>query len=160
MSPYRTKRPLFPCSTTWTRWRDASAQSPAPAIVLPHGGPTSLYADEWDGHVQCLVDRGFAVIAPNFRGSISYGRAFERLNHGDWGVGDTRDCLAAADFLRTLESEGRVAPLCVAASGGSARQPDWPVGGELPVALGRIPTNPQAASRKSTAGRSLPQEQS
>ena len=85
------------------RPRDASAQSPAPAIVLPHGGPTSLYADEWDGHVQCLVDRGFAVIAPNFRGSISYGRAFERLNHGDWGVGDTRDCLAAADFLRTLD---------------------------------------------------------
>ena len=24
-----------------------------------------------------------------------YGRDFERLNHGDWGVGDTKDCLAA-----------------------------------------------------------------
>ncbi len=24
-------------------------------------------------------------------------------NHGDWGVGDTKDCLAAADFLHTLD---------------------------------------------------------
>ena len=28
---------------------------------------------------------------------------FERLNHSDWGGGDTKDCLAAADFLRTLD---------------------------------------------------------
>ena len=39
----------------------------------------------------------------NFRGSTGYGREFERANHDDWGVGDTKDCLAAADFLRTLD---------------------------------------------------------
>ncbi len=85
------------------RPRDASADRPVPAIVYPHGGPTDCYADEWDGHAQFFVDRGYAWLAINFRGSTGYGREFERLNHGDWGVGDTKDCLAAADYLRTLD---------------------------------------------------------
>jgi dipeptidyl aminopeptidase/acylaminoacyl peptidase len=81
----------------------ASADDPVPAVVYPHGGPTSCYGDEWDGHAQYFVDKGYAWLAPNFRGSTGYGREFERLDHGDWGVGDTKDCLAAADFLRTLD---------------------------------------------------------
>ena len=74
-----------------------------PAVVYPHGGPTDAYGDEWDGHAQYFVDKGYAWLAINFRGSTGYGREFERRNHGDWGVGDTKDCLAAADFLRTLD---------------------------------------------------------
>ena len=81
----------------------ASADSPVPAVVYPHGGPTSYYGDEWDGHAQYFIEKGYAWLAINFRGSTGYGREFERLNHGDWGVGDTKDCLAAADYLRTLD---------------------------------------------------------
>jgi dipeptidyl aminopeptidase/acylaminoacyl peptidase len=81
----------------------ASPERPAPAIVYPHGGPTSCYGDEWDGHAQYLLDKGYAWLAVNFRGSTGYGRDYERRNHGDWGVGDTKDCLAAADYLRTLD---------------------------------------------------------
>lgn len=81
----------------------ATPESPVAAVVYPHGGPTSAYGDEWDGHAQYFLDKGYAWLAINFRGSTGYGRAFERLNHGDWGVGDTKDCLAAADFLRTLD---------------------------------------------------------
>jgi dipeptidyl aminopeptidase/acylaminoacyl peptidase len=84
-------------------YRPTGAAGPVAAIVYPHGGPTSLYGDEWDGHAQYFVDKGYAWFAINFRGSTSYGRDFERLNHGDWGVGDTKDCLAAADHLRTLD---------------------------------------------------------
>jgi dipeptidyl aminopeptidase/acylaminoacyl peptidase len=82
---------------------NASAGDPVPAVVYPHGGPTDAYADEWDGHAQYFVDRGYAWLAINFRGSTGYGRDFERKNHGVWGVDDTKDCLAAADFLRTLD---------------------------------------------------------
>ena len=85
------------------RPRDASEQAPVAAIVHPHGGPTDAYGDYWDGHAQYFVDKGYAWLAPNFRGSIGYGREFERGNHGVWGVEDTKDCLAAADFLRTLD---------------------------------------------------------
>jgi dipeptidyl aminopeptidase/acylaminoacyl peptidase len=71
--------------------------------VYPHGGPISAYGDEWDGHAQYFVDKGYAWIAPNYRGSTGYGRDYERLLHGEVGVGDTKDCLAAADYLRTLD---------------------------------------------------------
>ena len=81
----------------------ATAERPAPAVVYPHGGPISAYGDEWDGHAQYFVDKGYVWIAPNYRGSTGYGRDFERLLHGHIGVDDTRDCLAAADHLRTLD---------------------------------------------------------
>jgi dipeptidyl aminopeptidase/acylaminoacyl peptidase len=81
----------------------ASADNPAPAVVYPHGGPISAYGDEWDGHAQYFVDKGYAWLAPNYRGSTGYGRDFERLLHGRVGVDDTKDCLAAADYLRTLD---------------------------------------------------------
>jgi dipeptidyl aminopeptidase/acylaminoacyl peptidase len=81
----------------------ASREHPVPAIVYPHGGPTSCYGDDWDGHAQYFLDKGYAWLAVNFRGSTGYGREYERRNHGDWGVGDTKDCLAAADYLRTLD---------------------------------------------------------
>jgi len=85
------------------RPQQASADNPARAVVYPHGGPISAYGDEWDGHAQYFVDKGYGWIAPNYRGSTGYGRDFERLLHGHIGVADTKDCLAAADYLRTLD---------------------------------------------------------
>jgi dipeptidyl aminopeptidase/acylaminoacyl peptidase len=85
------------------RPENASPGRLVPAVVYPHGGPTDAYIDDWDGHAQYFVDKGYAWLAVNFRGSTGYGREFERLNHGVWGVDDTRDCLAAADHLRALD---------------------------------------------------------
>jgi dipeptidyl aminopeptidase/acylaminoacyl peptidase len=73
-----------------------------PAVVQPHGGPTAVSGDEWDGVAQYFVAKGYAWFAPNFRGSTSYGRDYERADHGTWGVGDTHDCLAAYDHLVSL----------------------------------------------------------
>lgn len=81
----------------------ASADRPCPAVVQPHGGPTSVTGDEWDGVAQYFVDKGYAWFQPNFRGSTTYGRDFERANHGVWGVADTHDCLAAHDHLAGLD---------------------------------------------------------
>jgi dipeptidyl aminopeptidase/acylaminoacyl peptidase len=80
----------------------ATADHPVPAIVYPHGGPTSHTGDEWDGIAQHFVDKGYAWFSLNFRGSTTYGRDFERANHGVWGVDDTKDCLAAHDHLSSL----------------------------------------------------------
>jgi dipeptidyl aminopeptidase/acylaminoacyl peptidase len=76
---------------------------PFPAIVYPHGGPTSVYGDQWDGHAQYFIEKGYAWFGINFRGSTTYGRDFERANRGVWGVADTEDCLAAADYLANLD---------------------------------------------------------
>jgi dipeptidyl aminopeptidase/acylaminoacyl peptidase len=81
----------------------AAARQRVPAVVYPHGGPTAFYGDEWDGHAQYFIEKGYAWFAVNFRGSTSYGRAFERANRGVWGVADTADCLAAADYLAGLD---------------------------------------------------------
>jgi dipeptidyl aminopeptidase/acylaminoacyl peptidase len=81
----------------------ASAEHPAAAIVNPHGGPTSHDGDEWFGHAQYFVDKGYAWLLVNFRGSTSFGREYEAANHGVWGVADTQDCLAAHDFLASLD---------------------------------------------------------
>ncbi len=84
------------------RPRDLPSGHGCPAVVQPHGGPTSLTGDEWDGVAQYFVDKGYAWFAINFRGSTTYGREFERANHGVWGVADTQDCLAAHDHLASL----------------------------------------------------------
>jgi dipeptidyl aminopeptidase/acylaminoacyl peptidase len=84
-------------------FRPRDATGPVPAIVYPHGGPTDAYADNWDGHAQWLLDKNYAFLAVNFRGSTGYGRDFERANHGVWGVADVWDCLAAADHLRSFD---------------------------------------------------------
>ncbi len=84
-------------------FRPADTSNPVPAVVYPHGGPTDHYGDEWDGHAQYFVDKGYAWLAINFRGSTSYGLEFERANHGEWGVGDVEDCQAAAVYLGELD---------------------------------------------------------
>lgn len=65
-----------------------------PAIVLPHGGPSSR--DEWgfDWLVQFFAARGYAVLQPNFRGSAGYGSAwFGRNGFQAWrtAIGDVND---------------------------------------------------------------------
>ncbi|XUU60307.1 alpha/beta hydrolase family protein [Erythrobacter sp. HA6-11] len=65
-----------------------------PAVVLPHGGPSSR--DEWgfDWMVQFFAARGYAVLQPNYRGSSGYGEAwFGRNGFQSWqtAVGDVND---------------------------------------------------------------------
>jgi dienelactone hydrolase len=65
-----------------------------PAIVMPHGGPSSR--DEWgfDWLVQFYAARGFAVLQPNFRGSAGLGETwFEKNGFQSWrtAVGDVDD---------------------------------------------------------------------
>ncbi len=72
------------------------------AILHPHGGPSSLYAAEWDVLAQYLVAKGYTFLAINYRGSTGYGLPFEHANYLDWGKGDTQDCLYGAKYLRSL----------------------------------------------------------
>jgi dipeptidyl aminopeptidase/acylaminoacyl peptidase len=86
------------------------------AVLHPHGGPSSLYAFEFDILAQYLVAKGYTFLAPNYRGSTGYGVEYEHLNYGDWGQGDTQDCLFGARYLRT---QAWVDPGRIAIMGGS-----------------------------------------
>ena len=65
-----------------------------PLIMNVHGGPTSQFRDNYQIYPQFFTSRGYAVLAPNVRGSSGYGKAFEDANNRDWGHGDLRDAIA------------------------------------------------------------------
>jgi dipeptidyl aminopeptidase/acylaminoacyl peptidase len=71
----------------------------APAVALPHGGPTGQTMDDFDRDAVALASRGYVVIAANPRGSTGYGRAFQEANRRDLGGGDLTDYVAGVKFL-------------------------------------------------------------
>jgi len=70
-----------------------------PLLVISHGGPTSATSSALSLPVQFWTSRGFAVVDVNYRGSTGHGKAFRDALKGNWGVYDTDDCIAAADYL-------------------------------------------------------------
>jgi dipeptidyl aminopeptidase/acylaminoacyl peptidase len=87
-----------------------------PAIVYVHGGPSSQHMNGFHRSVQYLVNSGYVVIAPNYRGSTGYGKDFEERNRFDMGGGDLADVVEAARFLETT---GYVDRRRIALMGGS-----------------------------------------
>jgi dipeptidyl aminopeptidase/acylaminoacyl peptidase len=56
-----------------------------PLVVHPHGGPWARDSFGYDTYAQFLVNRGYAVLQPNFRGSTGYGKKFLNAGNGEWG---------------------------------------------------------------------------
>jgi len=69
--------------------RKAEKGRKLPLIVLPHGG---VHADFTTYHahiVREMVERGFVVVAPDYRGSTGYGKGFyEAIDYGGLEVDD------------------------------------------------------------------------
>jgi dipeptidyl aminopeptidase/acylaminoacyl peptidase len=82
----------------------------APLIIAPHGGPALAWGDSYVHEFQVLAGRGFAVLAPNLRGSAGYGEAFSLKIHNDWGGTDFRDLLLGIEYAGKTEpiDEGRL----------------------------------------------------
>jgi len=86
------------------------------AIVYVHGGPTSQSVNSFNRFIQHMVNQGYMVIAPNYRGSTGYGKEFREANLFDMGGGDLEDVLAGADFIKQT---GYLDPKKIALVGGS-----------------------------------------
>jgi len=82
-----------------------------PAIVWIHGDGVNQNYDGW--HIernyavyysfhQYLLQRGYVVVAPDYRGSIGYGSAWREGVYMDVGGKDFRDAAMSADYLKTL----------------------------------------------------------
>lgn len=102
-----------------------------PAVVLPHGGPSSR--DEWgfDFLSQFLAARGYAVLQPEYRGSAGYGDQWLNVNgFKNWRT-SMSDIAASAKWLA---SQGIADPKRVAIFG-------WSYGGY--AALMEAETDPQ-----------------
>jgi dipeptidyl aminopeptidase/acylaminoacyl peptidase len=88
-----------------------------PALVLAHGGPTSMTDAGFKPRVQFYTSRGFAVLDVNYSGSTGYGRAYRQRLDGAWGIADVADCAAGA---RHLAKAGLADGARIAIAGGSA----------------------------------------
>jgi dipeptidyl aminopeptidase/acylaminoacyl peptidase len=86
------------------------------AVVYVHGGPTSQTVNSFSRIIQHMVNQGYMVIAPNYRGSTGYGKEFQHANLFDMGGGDLQDVLAAADWIKQT---GYLDPKKIALMGGS-----------------------------------------
>lgn len=90
--------------------RDRKPGEKLPLLVLPHGGVHADFSSPYMAHiVRELVSQGYAVVAPEYRGSTGYGRGFyEQIDYGGREVEDVR---AARDWaVENLEGvdPGRV----------------------------------------------------
>jgi dipeptidyl aminopeptidase/acylaminoacyl peptidase len=57
-----------------------------PLIMFPHGGPWARDSWGYNAFAQFLANRGYAVLAPNFRASTGYGKKFLNGGNKQWGL--------------------------------------------------------------------------
>jgi dipeptidyl aminopeptidase/acylaminoacyl peptidase len=74
-----------------------------PLIVEIHGGPSWQWEDramlDWHDWAQLLASHGYAVLAPNPRGSTGYGSPFQQLLQDDVGGGEAQDLISGAKAM-------------------------------------------------------------
>ncbi|HEY7667874.1 MAG TPA: alpha/beta fold hydrolase [Actinomycetota bacterium] len=70
---------------------------PWPTVLSVHGGPEWHERDRFEPETLALVDAGYAVVLPNYRGSTGYGVAFRRALIGDPWFPELEDVIACLD---------------------------------------------------------------
>ncbi len=80
-------------------FRSPGRTGPLPTVLLLHGGPESQERPSFSILVQSLTVAGFAVVAPNVRGSSGYGLAFTAMDDGARRESSFADIPATVDYL-------------------------------------------------------------
>jgi dipeptidyl aminopeptidase/acylaminoacyl peptidase len=74
---------------------EPDGDGPFPVVLVVHGGPESqwrpFFSPSGGPFTQFLVSRGYAVAAPNVRGSTGYGKRFEHLDDVGLRLDSVRD---------------------------------------------------------------------
>jgi dipeptidyl aminopeptidase/acylaminoacyl peptidase len=95
----------------------ATGDDPPPLIVWIHGGPTAQSPVMWNTRLPFFLERGWAVLFPDHRGSTGHGRAYAQAMAGRWGELDVSDCAAG---MRAAAEQGWGARRRMVPMGGSA----------------------------------------
>jgi dipeptidyl aminopeptidase/acylaminoacyl peptidase len=80
-------------------WFRPAGEGPWPVVVDVHGGPESQRRVAFAPLTQFLLARGYAVLAPNVRGSTGYGKAYCHLDDVERRPDAVADLAAASDWL-------------------------------------------------------------
>jgi dipeptidyl aminopeptidase/acylaminoacyl peptidase len=82
----------------WYRPRESAP--PYPVILYVHGGPASQTIADFDPRFQFFLSRGYAILAPNVRGSSGYGKAYMALDDVELRMDSVADLEQAVNWLR------------------------------------------------------------
>ncbi|MGH9245677.1 MAG: S9 family peptidase [Acidimicrobiales bacterium] len=114
----------------------ATAQHPPPLLVWIHGGPTSQWPAAFNARFAFFLERGWAILVPDHRGSTGFGRAYTQAMAGRWGDLDVADTAAGmlAAAARGWGDPHRMVPIGGSAGGFTvlnllARRPELCAGG-------------------------------
>ena len=74
-----------------------------PAIFWIHGGPEDQYRPIFNSMIQYFVYRGYAVIAPNVRGSSGYGKEYIGLDDRRKRMDSVKDLVSLHKYIQKRE---------------------------------------------------------
>lgn len=73
-----------------------------PVIIDIHGGPEGQIRPDFLGHDNYYINElGIAMIYPNVRGSLGYGKTFQKLDNGFLREGSYKDISTLIDWIQT-----------------------------------------------------------
>lgn len=78
--------------------RPAGPSGPGPVVLLVHGGPWARDHHGYNPYHQWLVNRGYAVLSVNFRGSTGFGKGFISAGDLEWGAKMHDDLIDAVEW--------------------------------------------------------------
>ena len=70
-----------------------------PLLVMPHGGPDDVSTHRFSAYTEYFVAHGYAVLRPNYRGSLGYSYESYVENRGRFGDIETLDIESGVDAL-------------------------------------------------------------
>lgn len=85
--------------TTYYHKPNKQFPAPYPVIINIHGGPASQSGPDRDAEDVLDLNRGFAVLKPNVRGSSGYGKTFTNLDNGRLRENSVKDIGALLDWV-------------------------------------------------------------
>ncbi len=80
----------------------ASNSKPVPAVVMVHGGPGGQAGQYYFPLIQHLVNKGYAILDVNNRGSSGYGKTFFKMDDRNHGDKDLKDVVWGKKYLASL----------------------------------------------------------
>ncbi len=83
--------------------KNIKAGEEIPVVINIHGGPESQYKPSFATLTQFFVYQGYAVIAPNVRGSSGYGKKYLALDDIEKRLDSVHDLAALYDHMKTIE---------------------------------------------------------
>jgi dipeptidyl aminopeptidase/acylaminoacyl peptidase len=81
-------------------YKPANKKEKSPVVVYIHGGPESQSRAVYSPFLQYFLNQGYAVVAPNIRGSTGYGKTYTHLDDRRKRMDAVKDVIFLMEWLR------------------------------------------------------------